>query len=127
MADSYDEAGNYIFPEGFDADTNEWLEGFEKQRDEWEARYARPSVVTRCTPPRWRSSPRPMRSSQQACDRQRLVVLVLVSSGDSGGGTLRAMPSWPTRRSWPVALNRPLIRRVMKPRSRILLRGFALL
>ena len=40
MADSYDEAGNYIFPEGFDADTNEWLEGFEKQRDEWEARYA---------------------------------------------------------------------------------------
>ncbi|MCB0948093.1 MAG: 30S ribosomal protein S1, partial [Mycobacterium sp.] len=40
MADSYDEQGNYIFPEGFDADTNEWLEGFEKQRDEWEARYA---------------------------------------------------------------------------------------
>ena len=40
MADSYDDAGNYIFPEGFDAETNEWLEGFEKQRDEWEARYA---------------------------------------------------------------------------------------
>ena len=40
MADSYDEAGNYIFPEGFDSETNEWLEGFEKQRDEWEARYA---------------------------------------------------------------------------------------
>ena len=40
MADSYDEAGNYIFPEGFDADTNEWLEGFEKQREAWEARYA---------------------------------------------------------------------------------------
>jgi small subunit ribosomal protein S1 len=40
MADSYDDAGNYIFPEGFDAETNEWLEGFEKQRDEWESRYA---------------------------------------------------------------------------------------
>jgi small subunit ribosomal protein S1 len=40
MADSYDEQGNYIFPEGFDADTNEWLEGFDKQRAEWEARYA---------------------------------------------------------------------------------------
>ena len=40
MADSYDEQGNYIFPEGFDSETNEWLEGFEKQRDEWEARYA---------------------------------------------------------------------------------------
>jgi len=40
MADSYDEAGNYIFPEGFDSETNEWMEGFDKQRAEWEARYA---------------------------------------------------------------------------------------
>src|SRR5689334_9236225 len=40
MADSYDEAGNYVFPEGFDPETNEWLEGFDKQRHEWEARYA---------------------------------------------------------------------------------------
>ena len=40
MADSYDEAGNYIFPEGFDSATNEWLDGFDKQRSEWEARYA---------------------------------------------------------------------------------------
>ncbi|MFV8381015.1 30S ribosomal protein S1 [Corynebacterium hindlerae] len=40
MADSYDEQGNYIFPEGFDPETNEWLEGFEEQRAEWEARYA---------------------------------------------------------------------------------------
>ncbi|MFT4041953.1 MAG: 30S ribosomal protein S1, partial [Gordonia sp. (in: high G+C Gram-positive bacteria)] len=40
MADSYDEQGNYIFPEGFDPETNEWLEGFEKQREAWEARYA---------------------------------------------------------------------------------------
>ncbi|MCX4092948.1 S1 RNA-binding domain-containing protein [Nocardia sp. alder85J] len=40
MADSYDDDGNYIFPEGFDPDTNEWLEGYEEQRDEWELRYA---------------------------------------------------------------------------------------
>ena len=40
MADSYDEQGNYIFPEGFDSETNKWLEGFEKQREEWESRYA---------------------------------------------------------------------------------------
>ncbi len=40
MADSYDEQGNYIFPEGFDPETNEWLEGFDKQREEWESRYA---------------------------------------------------------------------------------------
>ena len=40
MADSYDEAGNYIFQEGFDSETNEWLEGFDTQRTAWEARYA---------------------------------------------------------------------------------------
>ena len=40
MADSYDEQGNYIFPEGFDPETNEWLEGFETQRAAWEERYA---------------------------------------------------------------------------------------
>ncbi|MBV8928805.1 MAG: S1 RNA-binding domain-containing protein, partial [Mycobacteriaceae bacterium] len=40
MADSYDEQGNYIFPEGFDSETNEWLEGYDKQRGEWESRYA---------------------------------------------------------------------------------------
>jgi predicted RNA-binding protein with RPS1 domain len=39
MADSYDEGGNYIFPDGFDPETNEWLEGCEAQRTEWEARY----------------------------------------------------------------------------------------
>jgi small subunit ribosomal protein S1 len=39
MADSYDEQGNYIFPEGFDSETQEWLEGFDKQREEWEGRY----------------------------------------------------------------------------------------
>jgi small subunit ribosomal protein S1 len=40
MADSYDEQGNYIFPEGFDSETNEWLDGFDKQREAWEGRYA---------------------------------------------------------------------------------------
>ncbi|ALU22069.1 30S ribosomal protein S1 [Corynebacterium pseudotuberculosis] len=40
MADSYDEQGNYIFPEGFDPETNEWMEGFDEQRQAWEARYA---------------------------------------------------------------------------------------
>jgi small subunit ribosomal protein S1 len=40
MADSYDEQGNYIFPEGFDSETNEWMEGYEAQQQEWEERYA---------------------------------------------------------------------------------------
>ncbi|WP_448858228.1 S1 RNA-binding domain-containing protein, partial [Corynebacterium propinquum] len=40
MADSYDEQGNYLFPEGFDPETNEWKEGYDEQRQAWEARYA---------------------------------------------------------------------------------------
>jgi small subunit ribosomal protein S1 len=40
MPATYDEAGNYEYPEGFDAETGEWLEGFDNQREEWERQYA---------------------------------------------------------------------------------------
>ncbi|MCP3756646.1 30S ribosomal protein S1 [Streptomyces sp. NPDC059443] len=40
MAASYDDQGNYIYPEGFDPETNDWLEGFDKQREAWEGQYA---------------------------------------------------------------------------------------
>ncbi|MDE3720339.1 MULTISPECIES: 30S ribosomal protein S1 [Nocardiopsis] len=40
MAAEYDEQGNYKYPEGFDADSGEWLDGYESQRDEWERSYA---------------------------------------------------------------------------------------
>jgi small subunit ribosomal protein S1 len=40
MAATYDEQGNYIYPDGFDPETGEWLEGFDKQREEWERQYA---------------------------------------------------------------------------------------
>jgi small subunit ribosomal protein S1 len=40
MAPSYDEAGVYIGPEGFDPETGEWKVGFEDQRAAWEAQYA---------------------------------------------------------------------------------------
>jgi len=40
MAASYDEQGNYIYPEGFDPEANDWLPGYEKQREEWERQYA---------------------------------------------------------------------------------------
>jgi len=40
MAAEYDELGNYKYPEGFDPETNEWLEGYETQRAAWEAQYA---------------------------------------------------------------------------------------
>ncbi|MFD3554862.1 30S ribosomal protein S1 [Streptomyces goshikiensis] len=40
MAASYDDQGNYIYPEGFDPETNDWLEGFDSQRETWERQYA---------------------------------------------------------------------------------------
>lgn len=40
MTAEYDENGNYKYPEGFDPESNEWLPGYEKQREEWEAEYA---------------------------------------------------------------------------------------
>jgi small subunit ribosomal protein S1 len=40
MLNTYDAQGNYIYPDGFDAATGEWLPGFEEQRDAWERQYA---------------------------------------------------------------------------------------
>src|ERR687883_64526 len=40
MAAEYDEQGNYKYPEGFDPETNDWLPGYERQREEWERQYA---------------------------------------------------------------------------------------
>lgn len=40
MSANYDENGNYIYPEGFDPDSQEWLPGYEKQKEDWERQYA---------------------------------------------------------------------------------------
>ncbi|MCU1586692.1 MAG: rpsA [Frankiales bacterium] len=40
MAASYDENGNYIYPEGFDPETNEWLPGHDEAKAAWEQQYA---------------------------------------------------------------------------------------
>jgi small subunit ribosomal protein S1 len=39
MTASYDEQGNYIYPEGFDPETNEWKPGHEEQQAAWEAQW----------------------------------------------------------------------------------------
>jgi small subunit ribosomal protein S1 len=41
MTATYDEQGNYVYPEGFDPETGEWLEGFDEQRAIWEEQYAK--------------------------------------------------------------------------------------
>jgi small subunit ribosomal protein S1 len=40
MAATYDEAGNYVYPEGFDSETGEWLPGHETAQSAWEKEYA---------------------------------------------------------------------------------------
>jgi len=40
MPATYDDQGNYLYPEGFDSETGDWLEGFDAQREEWERQYA---------------------------------------------------------------------------------------
>jgi small subunit ribosomal protein S1 len=40
MPATYDEAGNYLYPEGFDPESGDWLPGYESQREEWERQYA---------------------------------------------------------------------------------------
>ncbi|MCV7110888.1 30S ribosomal protein S1, partial [Mycolicibacterium setense] len=71
MADSYDEQGNYIFPEGFDAETNEWLEGFDTQRAEWEARYAEAE----------------RRHKMHTTQMEKFAAAEAAGHGDNGGGS----------------------------------------
>jgi small subunit ribosomal protein S1 len=40
MPATYDDQGNYVYPDGFDPDSGEWLEGYDAQREEWEHQYA---------------------------------------------------------------------------------------
>jgi small subunit ribosomal protein S1 len=40
MAATYDQSGNYVYPEGFDPETGEWLPGHETAQAEWEKQYA---------------------------------------------------------------------------------------
>ena len=40
MPTEYDDKGNYTYPEGFNPETGEWLDGHDEQRAEWEREYA---------------------------------------------------------------------------------------
>jgi len=40
MAPAFNDAGDYIGPDGFDPETGEWKPGSEAQREEWERQYA---------------------------------------------------------------------------------------
>src|SRR3978361_2131694 len=50
MEAQYDDKGEYIYPEGFDPDTQEWLPGFDEQRETWGKRYAAARARVRAAP-----------------------------------------------------------------------------
>ena len=59
MSATYDDQGNYIYPDGFDPDTGEWLEGFDEQRKLWEDQYAKAHA-------RWEAHVKQQAEAQQA-------------------------------------------------------------
>jgi small subunit ribosomal protein S1 len=75
MTATYDEQGNYVYPEGFDPETGEWLEGFDEQRAAWEEQYAKAHA-------RWEAHVK-----QQADAKQADVEAGEATSYSSGGDT----------------------------------------
>ena len=84
MTASYDEQGNYIYPEGFDPETNEWKEGYDEQRIAWERQYAEAQA-------RWEAHKRQVEEAESA-DRDAAVVAgtgyASVVHEDSSAGSL---------------------------------------
>jgi small subunit ribosomal protein S1 len=74
MPASYDEQGNYEYPDGFDPETGEWLPGYEKQREEWEHQYAEARA-------RFEAHRRQVEESRRAADEEEAAG---AESGDSG-------------------------------------------
>ena len=108
MPATYDEQGNYVYPEGFDSETQEWMEGYEKQREEWEQQYAEARA-------RYEAHQQPGRGGAQQGRRGR--------SDRRRGRRFRCGQRRPPRRSWsparagPARAARPA--RSPRPRPRV--------
>ena len=77
MTASYDEQGNYIYPEGFDPETGEWLEGYDEQRAAWESQYAEAHA-------RWEAHKKQVEDAENS--EVAAAVPASYSSGGTGGG-----------------------------------------
>jgi small subunit ribosomal protein S1 len=80
MPASYDEQGNYEYPEGFDPETGEWLPGYEKQREEWEHQYAEARA-------RFEAHRRQVEESRKADEEQAAVAGESEQDGGQPGGS----------------------------------------
>src|SRR6201991_4684657 len=88
MASTYDNEGNYIYPEGFDPETGEWLEGYDKQRETWETQYAEARQ-------RWEAHTKQVQSSR-AADAEAAAAPA-PTGGGQGGGASSSSSSTPAR------------------------------
>ena len=79
MAASYDDQGNYLYPEGFDPETGEWLEGYDEQRHAWEQQYAEAQA-------RWEQHKKQV-ADAEAADGAAAEAPASYSSGGNGGGS----------------------------------------
>ncbi|TRY18907.1 30S ribosomal protein S1 [Tessaracoccus rhinocerotis] len=84
MTASYDDQGNYIYPEGFDPETNEWKEGYDEQRQAWERQYAEAQA-------RWEAHKKQVEDAESA-ERDAVVTagtgFSSATSEDEGEGSL---------------------------------------
>ena len=86
MPASYDEQGNYEYPDGFDPETGEWLPGYEKQREEWEHQYAEARA-------RFEAHRRQVEESRKAADEEEGVTAE--PAGDPGAAAANGAPRSP--------------------------------
>jgi small subunit ribosomal protein S1 len=82
MPASYDEQGNYEYPDGFDSETGEWLPGYDKQREEWEHQYAEARA-------RFEAHRKQIEESRKAVDEEDLVA---AESGEVNGAAGNGAP-----------------------------------
>jgi small subunit ribosomal protein S1 len=87
MAASYDEQGNYLYPEGFDPETGEWLPGYEEQRGAWEQQYAEAHS-------RWEAHKRQVEEAEQTHGAASVPANYTSSSADANDAAVSA-PSAP--------------------------------
>jgi small subunit ribosomal protein S1 len=78
MPASYDEQGNYEYPDGFDPETGEWLPGYEKQREEWEHQYAEARA-------RFEAHRRQVEESRAKADEEEVTGGEVADSGAANG------------------------------------------
>ncbi|TDO93711.1 30S ribosomal protein S1 [Enemella evansiae] len=76
MAASYDDQGNYLYPEGFDPETQEWKEGYDEQRLAWEQQYAEAHA-------RWEAHKKQVEEAEQADQNAAVAAGTSYSSGGS--------------------------------------------